>query len=80
MDIKEQEQLIQILQRREAYLAEAQKLSHAGSFGWRVSAGEIIWSEETLRIFEFDQTTKPTLELLLQRVYPEDATFVKQTL
>src|ERR1700758_5299266 len=35
------------LQRSEAYLSEAQRLSHTGSFGWRVSTGEIIWSEET---------------------------------
>src|SRR5256712_4023645 len=65
------------LQRSEAYLAEAQGLSHTGSFGWRVSTGEIIWSEETFRIFQYDRTTKPTVELLLQRVHPEDAALVK---
>src|SRR5438477_11744578 len=68
------------LQRSEAYLAEAQGLSHTGSFGWRVSTGEIIWSEETFRIFQYDRTTKPTVELLLQRVHPEDASLVKQTI
>jgi PAS domain S-box-containing protein len=61
-------------------LAEAQKLSHTGSFGWRLSTGEILWSEETFRIFQYDQTTKPTVELVLQRVHPEDAAFVKQTI
>jgi NO-binding membrane sensor protein with MHYT domain/nitrogen-specific signal transduction histidine kinase len=68
------------LQRSEAYLAEAQTLSHTGSFGWRVSTGAIIWSEETFRIFQYDRTTKPTVELLLQRVHPDDAAFVKQTI
>jgi NO-binding membrane sensor protein with MHYT domain/nitrogen-specific signal transduction histidine kinase len=68
----------QKLQRSEAYLAEAQRLSHTGSFGWRVSTGEIIWSEETFRIFQYDRTTKPTVELLLQRVHPDDAALVKQ--
>src|SRR6202521_163725 len=68
------------LQRSEAYLAEAQRLSHTGSFGWRVAAGEIIWSEETFRIFQYDRTTKPTEELILQRVHPEDAALVKQTI
>jgi signal transduction histidine kinase len=67
-------------QRSEAYLAEAQRLSHTGSFGWRVSTGEIIWSEESFRIFQYDRITKPTLELLLQRVHPDDATVVKQTI
>jgi PAS domain S-box-containing protein len=66
------------LQRSEAYLAEAQRLSHTGSFGWRPSTGEIIWSEETFRIFQYDRTTIPTAELGLQRVHPEDAARVKQ--
>src|SRR6266849_2451141 len=68
------------LQRSEAYLAEAQRLSHTGSFGWKVSTGEIIWSEETFRIFQYDRTTTPTVELILQRVHPEDAALVKQTI
>jgi len=66
------------LQRSEAYLAEAQGLSHTGSFGWRVSTGEIIWSEESFRIFQYDQTTKPTVELILQRVHPQDLALVEQ--
>jgi formate hydrogenlyase transcriptional activator len=68
------------LQQSEAYLAEAQRLSHTGSFGWRPSTGEIIWSEETLRIFQYDRAAKPTLELIFQRVHPEDAAFVRQTI
>jgi PAS domain S-box-containing protein len=64
---------------REAYLAEAQRLSHTGSLGWRPSTGEIHWSEETFRIFEYDRTTKPTVDLVRQRVHPEDAALVKQT-
>jgi PAS domain S-box-containing protein len=67
-------------QRNEAYLAEAQKLSHTGSFGWRPSRDEIMWSEETFRIFQYDDSTKPTVELVLQRVHPDDAAFVKQTI
>ena len=67
-------------QRLEAYLAEAQRLSHTGSFGWRVSTGEIIWSDETFRIFQYDRTTTPTVELVLQRSHPEDAAVVKQTI
>ena len=49
------------LRQSEAYLAEAQRLSHAGSFGWRPSTGEIIWSEETFRIFQYERTTTPTM-------------------
>ncbi len=64
----------------ETYLAEAQRLSHTGSFGWRPSTGEIIWSEETFRIFQYDPTTIPTVERVLQRVHPDDVALVKQTI
>jgi CheY-like chemotaxis protein len=67
------------LRQGEAYLAEAQRLSHTGSFGWRPSTGEILWSEETFRIFQYDRPTKPTVEVILQRVHPEDAASVKET-
>jgi PAS domain S-box-containing protein len=67
-------------QRSEAYLAEAQRLSHAGSFGWKVSTGQIIWSEETFRIFQYERTTTPTVERILQRVHPDDAPLVQQTI
>src|SRR5216683_3029667 len=68
------------LQQSEAYLSEAQRLSRTGSFGWRTSTGDILWSEESFRIFQYDRTTKPTAELILQRFHPEDAAFVKQTI
>jgi PAS domain S-box-containing protein len=68
------------LRRSEAYLAEAQRLSHAGSFGWKPSTGEIVWSAETFRIFQYDRATTPTVELVLRRVHPEDAAFVQRTI
>jgi len=78
IDIEERHRAEDALRRSEAYLAEAQRLSKTGSFGWSVSTGEIRWSEETFRIFQYDRTTKPTVELILQRVHPEDAVHVKQ--
>src|SRR6202158_5936630 len=66
------------LRRNEAYLAEAQRLSHTGSFGWDVSSGDIYWSEQTFRIFNVELSTKPTLELVLQRTHPEDKALVGQ--
>jgi PAS domain S-box-containing protein len=68
------------LQRSEAYLSEAQRLSHTGSFGWQVSTNEKVWSDETFRIFGYDRSMKPTVELALQRFHPEDAARVKQTI
>jgi signal transduction histidine kinase/HAMP domain-containing protein len=72
--------LYETLQQSEAYLAEAQRLSKTGSFGWSVSTGEVRWSEETFRIFQYDRTTKPTVELILKRVHPEDTVHVKHTI
>jgi PAS domain S-box-containing protein len=72
MDVTEHELLTQELRRREAYLADAQRLSQTGSFGWRPDRGEIVWSDETYRIFEYDHAVKPTIDLVAQRVHPED--------
>jgi PAS domain S-box-containing protein len=72
MDVTEHELLTQELGRHEAYLAEAQRLSHTGSFGWKPDTDEIIWSAETYRTFEYDRAVTPTIDLLVQRVHPED--------
>jgi PAS domain-containing protein len=61
IDIEERHRAEDALRRSEAYLAGAQRLSKTGSFGWSVSTGEIRWSEETFRIFQYDRTTKPTV-------------------
>jgi PAS domain S-box-containing protein len=68
------------LRRSESYLSEAQRLSHTGSFGWRPSSGEIYWSEETFRIFELDRASTVAVELIGQRVHPEDAAAWRQVL
>jgi signal transduction histidine kinase len=68
------------LRRSEAYLAEAQRLSHTGSFGWDVSNGKIYWSRETFRIFEYDPPIEPTLELVFHRTHPEDRALVRQAI
>jgi len=66
------------LQRRWQYLAEAQRLSHSGTFGWKVRSGELVWSDETYRILGFTRETNPTLDLVFDRVHPEDLDRVQQ--
>src|SRR5580658_3020900 len=66
------------LQRRWQYLAEAQRLSHSGTFGWKIPTGELVWSDETYRILGFTRETNPTLELVFDRVHPEDRDRVRQ--
>jgi PAS domain S-box-containing protein len=80
IDVTGQELLTQELRRREAYLTEAQRLSHTGSFGWKPDTGEIVWSDETYRIFEYDPAEKPTVSMLLQRTHPQDRALVQQVI
>ncbi|MGD0131687.1 MAG: sigma 54-interacting transcriptional regulator [Bryobacteraceae bacterium] len=80
LDVTEQELVTQELRRREAYLADAQRLSHTGSFGWRPDDGELVWSDETYRIFDYEIKLKPTVEAALQRVHPEDRALVQQVI
>jgi PAS domain S-box-containing protein len=77
IDVTGHELLTQELRRREAYLTEAQRLSHTGGFGWRPDTGEVVWSDETYRIFEYD-SEKPTLNMALQRIHPQDRALVQQ--
>ena len=77
-DVTERRHAQDKLRRSEAYLAEAQRLSHAGSFGWNVASGEIFWSAETFRIYQYDNTIRPTLQLVLQRVHPDELTEVSE--
>jgi len=80
IDVTEHELLTQELRLREAYLANAQRLSHTGSFGWNVSTDEHFWSEETFRIFEFDPSTKVSLQMILERIHPEDMPSMKMAI
>jgi PAS domain S-box-containing protein len=68
------------LRRSETYLAQAQRLSNTGGFGWKIGTDEIFWSKETYRIMGFDETVRPTISLLLQRVHPDDRGFVQRQL
>jgi PAS domain S-box-containing protein len=72
MDIHERKTAEEALRSSEAYLTEAQRLSHTGSFGWRPDTGEIVWSDETYRIFAYDRSVKPIIDSVIQRVHPQD--------
>src|SRR5260370_29871171 len=78
VDVTERKRAEEKLQRSEAFLAQGQTLSHTGSFGWSVLSGEIYWSEGTYNIFQYDRAVKPTLELVLQRIHPDDRDLVQQ--
>jgi PAS domain S-box-containing protein len=79
-DVTERKEAENALRQSEMYLAEAQRLSRTGSFGWRVANGEIIWSEETFRMFGYDKAPSIKHATIFQRVHPEDRARVEQTI
>ncbi|MEY2528405.1 MAG: hypothetical protein QOJ05_495, partial [Verrucomicrobiota bacterium] len=64
----------------EAYLAEAQRLSHTGSWAWAPATGEIrYWSEETYRLLGFDPDAgPPRFEKFFGRLHPQDQDRVRE--
>jgi PAS domain S-box-containing protein len=62
------------LQRSEAYLAEAQRLSQTGSWAWNPATGDIrYWSQECYRVLGFDPAgTPPRFETFFQHIHQDD--------
>ncbi len=73
-DIEERKIAEGALKRSEAYLAEAQRLTHTGSCALDGASHEILyWSEEMFRLFGFDaQQGLPKWDEWVQRIHPED--------
>jgi len=80
VEIEERKRAEEALRRSEHYLTEAQRLSKTGSFVWNTATNELTWSEELFRLHEFDLTTKPSLELALTRVHPDDRPLLDRTI
>jgi PAS domain S-box-containing protein len=78
--IEDQKRIEAALLHSEMYLTEAQRLSCTGSFGWNVSNGNLFWSDETYRIFQYDRAAKPALEVIVQRTHPDDRAAVQKTI
>ena len=72
IDIEARKRAENALQRSETHLAHAQRHSHTGSFGWNLANGEVAWSEETYRIMGLDFNVKPTTDIILGSVHPDD--------
>jgi predicted ATPase/two-component sensor histidine kinase len=68
------------LRRSESFLAEGQRLSQTGSFGWNVATGAVVWSVETYRIFEYDPAEPITLAQVLARTHEDDRDYLRSTL
>jgi signal transduction histidine kinase len=68
------------LRRSEAYLTEAQSISHTGCWARNPTSGALFWSQEEWRIFELDpKKTTLSYEIFLQMVHPEDRASLEET-
>jgi PAS domain S-box-containing protein len=74
MDVTERKRAGEALRSSEAYLMEAQRLTHTGSCAIDGTSREILyWSEEMFRLFGFEpQQGLPMWDQWLQRIHPED--------
>src|SRR5580692_1463336 len=72
-DVTERKRAEEALQRSEASLAEAQRMTHTGSWVWNVRTDALFWSQEVFRIYDYDPKlmAHPTWDFF-ERVHPED--------
>jgi signal transduction histidine kinase/DNA-binding response OmpR family regulator len=76
----QQRQAEQRLRRSEAFLAEGQRISHTGSWGWQIDTGEIVWSDEQFRVLGLEPgSVEPSIEGFLTMVHPDDVERVRRT-
>src|SRR5260370_32768608 len=80
-DVTAAKQAEQTLRESEAYLAEAQRLSHTGSWAWAPATGDIrYWSEECYRVLGFDPCGGlPRFETFFQRIHLDDQARTEET-
>jgi PAS domain S-box-containing protein len=71
-DIEDRKRAEEKLRRSEAYLAEAQRMTHTGSWAWNVRTDALFWSQEIFRIYDYDPEMTPTWDFLLKKVHPGD--------
>ena len=80
LDVTQRKRAEDALRESEFYLAEAQRLSHTGSWAWAPLTGEIrYWSEECFRLWGFEPDERPpAFETFFQRIHPDDQPRVRE--
>ncbi|MEM5314948.1 AAA family ATPase [Paraburkholderia sp. JHI869] len=80
IDITDRRAFEDALRRGEMYLSEAQRLSNIGSIGWNVESRDMTCSAQTYRILEMDEPARPHMDLMLERIHPDDVDQVRRAL
>jgi PAS domain S-box-containing protein len=71
-DIDDRKRAEDELRRSETFLMTGQRISQTGTFSWMVDSDKLTFSDELLRIFEFDDEDVITVEKVLERIHPDD--------
>jgi PAS domain S-box-containing protein len=71
-DIEDRKRIEEDLARSKAILDETQRVTRCGSMGLNISTGEVFWSAEGARIFGFAPQEQPRVDLIWQRIHPDD--------
>ena len=78
-DVSEQRRALDALKRREQQLADAQRLTHIGSWQWKPGTNELSWSDEMYRIYGYEPGSPLSFERFLEGVHPDDRDTVRDT-
>jgi diguanylate cyclase (GGDEF)-like protein/PAS domain S-box-containing protein len=80
-DITNRKEAEEAVRKSEASLAESQRIAHLGTWDWDVVTDEILWSEETFRIYGFEPNAfVPTFEKLVEIVHPDDRDLLREAI
>lgn len=77
-DITERRKTQRALEATGRRLAEAQRIARLGSFELDVITGEVIWSDQHFHILGLEPGTRPSRELFVSMVHPDDRSAVRQ--
>lgn len=77
-DITEHKNTEENLRRSQYDLNRAQAVAQIGSWRMDLQTGELVWSDETYKIFNIDKNTSLTYDVFLSKVHFEDKSFVDQ--
>ncbi|MBI5047610.1 MAG: PAS domain S-box protein [Deltaproteobacteria bacterium] len=75
-DITEIKKVEGALRTSEANLKKAQEVANIGSWYLDITKNELIWSDETYRIFKVPAETSLTYETFIEVVHPDDREYV----
>ena len=73
-DISERHTTLELLRRSQETLSQAESLAHLGNWDWDLRTNDVIWSDETFRIFGFEPNSFcPTFDAVMSFMFAEDA-------